>query len=165
MSCPDGRVYGRILLVICADFLYIENHYGDVIMSAMAFQITSISIVCWPFVQAQMKENIKAPHYWPFVRGIHPSPINFPHKGPVTRNSVHLMTSWYTLYLSLATIIVADYHSLARSFWSIRWNLYLGFCLGHSVWKSENSPVGRSNALIDSTENKRSATLSSLVVP
>ena len=29
-----------------------------------------------PFIQAQIKENIKAPRHWP---------VNSPHKGPVTR--------------------------------------------------------------------------------
>ena len=33
-------------------------------MRAMAFQITGVSIVK-PFVQAQIKENIKAPRHWP----------------------------------------------------------------------------------------------------
>ena len=34
-------------------------------MDAMAPQITSVSIVAQPFVQAQLKENIKAPGHWP----------------------------------------------------------------------------------------------------
>ena len=39
-----------------------------------------------PFIQAQIKENIKAPRYWRCVlRGIHRSPVNSPHKAPVTR--------------------------------------------------------------------------------
>ena len=38
-----------------------------------------------PFIQTQIKENIKAPRYWPFVRGIHRGPVNSPHKWPVTR--------------------------------------------------------------------------------
>ena len=40
-------------------------HYSDIIMSAMASQITSLTIVCWPFIQVQIKENIKAPRHWP----------------------------------------------------------------------------------------------------
>ena len=35
-------------------------HYNDIIMSAVASQITSISIVC-----STVKENIKAPRHWP----------------------------------------------------------------------------------------------------
>ena len=36
-----------------------------------------------PFVQAQIKENIKAPRHWSFVRGIDQWPVETPHKGPV----------------------------------------------------------------------------------
>ena len=35
------------------------------------------------FVQYDIKENIKTPHYWPFVRGIHWSPVDSPHKWSV----------------------------------------------------------------------------------
>ena len=38
---------------------------------------------CQELVQANNKENIKAPHYWPFVRGIYNSSVDSPHKGPV----------------------------------------------------------------------------------
>ena len=36
-------------------------------MGAVASQITYVSLVLFiqPFVQAQIKENIKAPRYWP----------------------------------------------------------------------------------------------------
>ena len=55
-------------------------------MGAMASQITNLAIVyIQQFIEAQIKENIKAPRYWPFVRGIHRWPVNSPHKGPVTR--------------------------------------------------------------------------------
>ena len=35
------------------------------------------------FVQANIKESIKAPQHWPFVKGIHRWPVDSPHKGPV----------------------------------------------------------------------------------
>ena len=38
------------------------NHYNDVIMSALASQIISVSIVC---STVEIKENIKAPRHWP----------------------------------------------------------------------------------------------------
>ena len=40
-------------------------HYNDVIMRAMASQITSLTIVYPKFFQAQIKENIKAPRHGP----------------------------------------------------------------------------------------------------
>ena len=58
--------------------LIILVHYNDVIMSAMASQITASRLFIQPFIQAQMKEKIK-------LRVTGRSPVNSPHKGPVTR--------------------------------------------------------------------------------
>ena len=41
-----------------------DEHYSDIIISAMAFEITVVSIVCSTFFQQQIKENIKAPRHW-----------------------------------------------------------------------------------------------------
>ena len=43
-------------------------HYNDVIMGMMASQITSLTIVYSTVIQAQIKENIKAPRHWPLCR-------------------------------------------------------------------------------------------------
>ena len=40
--------------------LQCADNYNDVIMSAMAFQITGVSIVSQSFVHVQIKEEIKA---------------------------------------------------------------------------------------------------------
>ena len=70
-------------------------HYIDVVMSAMASQTTGVSIV-YSFVQARIKEYIKAPRYWLLVRGIHWWPVNSPHIGSVNLKCFHLMTSsWF----------------------------------------------------------------------
>ena len=34
-------------------------------MGAIASQITSLTLVTQPFIQTQIKENIKAPRHWP----------------------------------------------------------------------------------------------------
>ena len=49
----DGIAGGSVLI-----------RYGDVIMGAMASQITS-RLFTQPFIQTQIKENIKAPRHWP----------------------------------------------------------------------------------------------------
>ena len=46
---------------LCTDIFY----YSDVIVSAMASRITGVSMVCWTFVQVQIKGNIKGPRHWP----------------------------------------------------------------------------------------------------
>ena len=40
-------------------------HYNDVIMGAIAFQITSLTIVYSIVYSEQIKENIKPPRHWP----------------------------------------------------------------------------------------------------
>ena len=62
-----------------------EGHDGDVMMSAMASQITSLTIIYSTVYSGadERKHQISAP--LDFVRGIHRSPVNSPHKGSVTR--------------------------------------------------------------------------------
>ena len=52
-------------------------HKYDVIMVAMASQITSLTIVYSTLIQAQIKENIKDPRHYAFVWGIHRWVVNF----------------------------------------------------------------------------------------
>ena len=60
-------------------------HYNDVIVSAMASQIISLTIVYSTVYSGtdQRKHPSSVSLY--FVRGIHRWPVNSPHKGPVTR--------------------------------------------------------------------------------
>ena len=62
-----------------------DNHYNDIIMSAMASHITGVSIVYWTVFQAQIKENIKSFASLIFVRGIHRWSVNSPQNGLVTQ--------------------------------------------------------------------------------
>ena len=62
-----------------------DLHYNDVIMSAMASQLTSLTIV-YSIVYSgadQIKHQSSAS--LAFVRGIHRWPVNSLHKGPLTR--------------------------------------------------------------------------------
>ena len=45
------------------------NHYNDVIMNAAASQMTNLKVVTQPFIQAQIKENIKTLRRWPLCGG------------------------------------------------------------------------------------------------
>ena len=60
-------------------------HYCDVIMSAMASQITSVSIVYTTVCSGADQRKHQSSALLAFVRGIHRWPVNSPHKGPVTR--------------------------------------------------------------------------------
>ena len=41
-----------------------SGHYSDVIMSTMAFQITTSWLFTQLLIEAQIKENIKASRHW-----------------------------------------------------------------------------------------------------
>ena len=60
-------------------------HYNDVIMSAMASQITSLTIVYPPVYSHANQRKHQSSMSLAFVWGIHRWPVNSPHKGPVTR--------------------------------------------------------------------------------
>ena len=63
----------------------IECHYNDVIMSTMASQITSLTIVCSTVYSAGDQRKHQSTASLAFVWGIHRWPVNSPHKRPVTR--------------------------------------------------------------------------------
>ena len=60
-------------------------HYRDVIMGAMASQITSLTIVYATIYSDPDQRKHQRSASLAFVRGIHRWPGNSPHKGPVTR--------------------------------------------------------------------------------
>ena len=83
-NCPN------ILIQTCISDLgniikMLNNHYGDIIMRAMASQITSLTIVCSNVYSGADQIKHQSSTSLPFVEGIHRWPVNFPHKGPVTR--------------------------------------------------------------------------------
>ena len=63
----------------------IFQHNGNVIMSTMAYQITSLSIVCSTVCSGADHRNHHSSVSLAFVRGIHRWPVNSSHKWPVTR--------------------------------------------------------------------------------
>ena len=60
-------------------------HYDDVIMGAIASQITSLTIVYSIVYAGTDQRKHQSSASLAFVRGIHRGPVNSPHKGPVTR--------------------------------------------------------------------------------
>ena len=61
------------------------DHYIDVIMGAMASQITSLAIIYSTVYSDVQQRKHQSSASLAFVWGIHRSPVNSPHKGPVTR--------------------------------------------------------------------------------
>ena len=61
------------------------THYGDVIMGAIASQITSLTIVYSTVYSDVDQRKHQSSASLAFVRGIHRRPVNSPHKWPVKR--------------------------------------------------------------------------------
>ena len=62
-----------------------DHHYTDVIMGAIASQITTLTIVYSTVYSDADQRKHQSSASLAFARGIHRSPVNFPHKRPVTR--------------------------------------------------------------------------------
>ena len=62
-----------------------STHNNDVIMSEMASQITSLTIVYSTVCSCADQRQHQSSTSLAFVWGIHRWPVNSPHKGPVTR--------------------------------------------------------------------------------
>ena len=81
---PGGPHVGRMNLTLW-DVIQSYFHFGDVIMSTMASQITSLTIVYSIVCSGAGQRKHLSSASLAFVRGIHRGPVNSPHKGPVTR--------------------------------------------------------------------------------
>ena len=65
--------------------LQTTEHYNDVMMGAIASQITSLTIVFSTVYSDADQRNHQSSVPLAFVQGIHRGPVNSPHKWPVTR--------------------------------------------------------------------------------
>ena len=92
LSCLHGLVKGRCspspyivkLHLSCSD-PWICFHYDDVIMTMLASQITSLTVVYSIVYSDVNQRKHQSSASLAFVREIHRGPVNFPHKWPVTR--------------------------------------------------------------------------------
>ena len=62
-----------------------RSHYDDVIMTMLASQITSLTVVYSIVYSGVNQRKHQSSKSLAFVREIHRGPVNFPHKWPVTR--------------------------------------------------------------------------------
>ena len=96
------------IIALC---LQIFNYY-DVIMGAIASQITSLTIVCSTVYSDADQRKHRSSASLAFVRGIYRGPVNSPHKWPITRKMFPFddVTMWSKLF------------RLKRNGW--RWNYH-----------------------------------------
>ena len=77
-----------VMIILAYTTLWGLVHYGDVIMGAIASQITSLATVySIVYTDADQRKH-RSSASLAFVRGIHRGPVNSPHKWPVTRKMV-----------------------------------------------------------------------------
>ena len=86
-------LFAQVVYVYRFERRHRRSHYCDVIMGAMASQITSLPISYLTVYSGADQRKHQSSASLAFVRGIHRWPVNSPHKGPVTRKCFHLMTS------------------------------------------------------------------------
>ena len=95
--------WARSLVPFWCNELKSKFNYSDVIMSAMASQITGVSIVYSTVCSGAVQRKHQSSASLAFVRGIHRWPVNSPHKGPVTRIMFPfddvIMLTWAVLFV------------------------------------------------------------------
>ena len=88
IRAKDSLISNHLETVACMTLWQWSNHMGndsDVIMSAIASQISSVMIVCSTVCWSPDQRKHQSSASLAFVRGIHRWPVDSPHKGPVTR--------------------------------------------------------------------------------
>ena len=99
---------------------YARQHYNDVIMGAMASQITSLTIVYSSVYSGSDQRKHQSSTSQAFVRGIHQWPVNSPHKGPVTRKMFPFDDVIMTFQGSL-TILICNFTLFAFDENALHW--------------------------------------------
>ena len=90
-----------------------HEHYHDVIMGAIASQITNLTIVFLAVYPDADQRKHQSSASLAFVRGIHRGPVNSPHKWPVSGKFFHMMaSSWSPEAVRLDVEIVVSLWSL-----------------------------------------------------
>ena len=118
------------------------HHFSDVIMSTIASQITSLTIVYSNVYSGADQRKHQSSASLAFVRGIHWWPVNSPHKGPVTRR-MFPFDNVIMIYLNIL------YPCLRNLYWET-WNIFtFSFISQHGVG------VGISNSSSWKTRKKR----------
>ena len=105
-SLRDDSKRRKPLANVCKP-LY-SPHYCDVIMGAIASQITSLTIVYSTVYSDANQRKHQRSASPAFVRGIHRRPVNSPHKRPVTRKVFPFDDVIMLWSLSMSNVILAS---------------------------------------------------------
>ena len=124
-------------------------HYSDIIMGAMASQITSLAIVKSTLYLGVDQRKHQSFASLKFVRVIHRSPVNSPHEGPARRKMFPfddvIMSGWYhqTVFPACVTPLtsftveseISDFTFCRRTvFVALLWLIYLSYISVALFW-------------------------------
>ena len=108
-------------------------HYNDVIMSAMASQITSLAIVYSTVHSGVDQRKHQSSASLAFMWGIHRWPVNSPHKRPATRKMypfddviMHgdsILMSWFTRRSTRSFVSSCHLQVLKQTYWKFPENI------------------------------------------
>ena len=101
---------------------FIPYHYNDVIMDAIASQITSLTIVYSTVYSDADERNHQSSASQAFVWGIHRWPVNSPHKWPVTQkmfpfDDVFIYVYQHMLVLNQSLLVKLRRHPIGTKHW------------------------------------------------
>ena len=86
LSCTNPSIYAPMEYIPITRIVECgKNHYNDVIISTMASEIISLTIVYSSVYSGADQRKHQSSASLAFVREIHRGPVNFPHEWPVTR--------------------------------------------------------------------------------
>ena len=101
-----------------------DMHYDDVIMGAIASQITSLTIVYSTVYSGADQSKNQSPASLAFVWGIHRGPVNSPHKWPVTRKMFpfdDVIMAWNIVQTSITLVVLVSHCSdVTWASWRLR---------------------------------------------
>ena len=87
------------IYILYTKYIFV-THYSDVIWALWRFKSPASRLFAQPFIQAQIKENIKAPHHWP-LWGEFTGDRWIPHTmGQQCGKCLHLITSSWSIFIT-----------------------------------------------------------------
>ena len=140
---------------------FASHHYNDVIMGAIASEISSLTIVYSTVYSDADQRKHQSSASLIFVRGIHRGPVNSPHKWPVTRkmfpfDDVIMLSSGQDSHFSDAILVTSHYLNqywlrcmkLYNVSW-LQWDTLIEFNNGkQSNWRQKKNIYGHLSDII-----------------
>ena len=129
----------------------VTEHYSDVIMSAMASQITGVVIVYSTPCSGAHQRKHQSSASLAFVREIHWWPVKSPYKGPVTRKMFPFDDAIMSYYIQYIPRNMHTVFALLRFVVVIHWLIFpISIRLTSlALWQSNDCPIASKATLMN----------------